>query len=531
MTGKVEDSTDKAIFRSSSMMTGIVMISRLTGFVRTWAQAFALGATMLASCYTVANNLPNLLFEITIAGMLYTAFLPVYMSVKKRLGLQGAASYTSNMMSLILVIMGALTVVAFIFASPLIFTQSAGANSESFSFETAEVFLRFFCIEVLFYPLSALLTSVLNAERKYFWGQAAPIFNNIIVIASFLIGGAFLQSNYALAFLIIAIGNPLGVAAQLLVQIPAMRKAGIKLRLRIDLNDPSLKETVRIGLPSLFVTICAAILASVQSSSSLVNNDSGAAILYYVRVWFVLPASLLSVPISTATFTELSDLFAEERMADFKLRAVKGIRQILFFMIPFTFYLIAFSRLLMTLLSSNAFSDYEMSLSIGTLAAMSSSLVFYALAPYLQNVFASLHKLGLYSASYAAATLIASIACVISVNYFGIIGVAYSYLLFYLLVVVASLIILRVNLGTLGLKSVLGEAIILIVLGAAGAAVGWGASTGFLYLIGVEGLSFIYALCALALGGAVSLVVTYGAAYALKIPSATTLLSAFIKRG
>ena len=40
------------------------MISRITGFVRTWAMAFALGSTLLASSYTVANNLPNMLYEL-----------------------------------------------------------------------------------------------------------------------------------------------------------------------------------------------------------------------------------------------------------------------------------------------------------------------------------------------------------------------------------------------------------------------------------------------------------------------------------
>ena len=114
--------TDNNLARDSLMMTGLVFLSRLTGFVRTWAQAFTLGASMLASCYTVANNLPNLLFEITIGGMLWTAFLPVYLSVKKEAGRRGASAYASNMCGIILLVMSILTVLAFLFASPLIFT-------------------------------------------------------------------------------------------------------------------------------------------------------------------------------------------------------------------------------------------------------------------------------------------------------------------------------------------------------------------------------------------------------------------------
>ena len=68
--------------------------------MRTWAMAFALGSTMLASSYQVANNLPNMLYELVVGGMLVTAFLPVYVSVKDRLGVKGGNEYASNLLSL-----------------------------------------------------------------------------------------------------------------------------------------------------------------------------------------------------------------------------------------------------------------------------------------------------------------------------------------------------------------------------------------------------------------------------------------------
>ena len=83
--GAAEASSEPAgsaaqVGRSAAMMSGLVIVSRLTGFLRTWAQAYALGVTVIASCYSVANNLPNQLYEIVVGGMLVTAFLPVYLS-------------------------------------------------------------------------------------------------------------------------------------------------------------------------------------------------------------------------------------------------------------------------------------------------------------------------------------------------------------------------------------------------------------------------------------------------------------------
>lgn len=74
------------VARSAGIISICVALSRITGFIRTWSMAFALGATFLSSSYQVANNLPNQLYELVMGGMLVTAFLPVYISIKKKAG-------------------------------------------------------------------------------------------------------------------------------------------------------------------------------------------------------------------------------------------------------------------------------------------------------------------------------------------------------------------------------------------------------------------------------------------------------------
>ena len=69
--------SEQSVASSTALMSVLVVVSRLTGFARTWAQAYAIGATVLASCYEVANNLPTQIYELVTAGMLVTAFLPV----------------------------------------------------------------------------------------------------------------------------------------------------------------------------------------------------------------------------------------------------------------------------------------------------------------------------------------------------------------------------------------------------------------------------------------------------------------------
>ena len=88
-----------------------------------------------------------------------------------------------------------------------------------------------------------------STSRDYLWSSAAPIFNNIIVTVTFIAYAFVAPSNPELAKFIIAVGNQLGVFMQMAIQLPALRRNGIKLRPHVDLHDPALKETLSIGVP------------------------------------------------------------------------------------------------------------------------------------------------------------------------------------------------------------------------------------------------------------------------------------------
>ena len=519
---KTEASTQEQVGRSAALMSVLVIVSRLTGFLRTWGQAYAIGVTVMASCYSVANNLPNQLYELVAAGMLTTAFLPVYMSVRKRAGIEGASEYTSNLVSIVLVLMGAVTVLGFIFAAELVYTQSFTATSE-FDFDLTVYFFRFFVIEVVLYALSSIFSGVLNAERDYFWGQAAPIFNNFATTASFLAYAFLADKNPELALLILAIGNPLGVALQALLQLPPMLRHGICLRFRIDLRDPLLKETLKIGVPSVAVMLMGFATTSVQSTASLSVTALGASVTYYARLWYTLPYAILTVPITTAMFTELSDSWARGDDRGFREGISSGMGQILFFMIPFALYLIVFSMPLVSVLASGGFTAEALDMTASYLAVYSLSLPLYAVCMYLQKVASSMRRMGLYAWASALGAVVQIWVQLAYTTTFGLNFVAFSSLLFYVVIDGAMFVSLRRALGPLGLRSLFVSVLRTLALGAAGAGAGalilWGLTLTVGPCAGETLRSVLY--CVLA--GIPALVVTYGGALLLKVPEAATI--------
>lgn len=512
---------DVALSKNTALISVLVIISRLTGFVRTWAQAYALGVTVIASCYSVANNLPNQLYELVIGGMLVTAFLPVYLSVKAKLGRAGANRYASNLVTIVFVLMLACTLLAAFFAYEVVFTQSFSAH-KGFDVDLCVYFFRFFAIEVVLYALSSLVSGILNAERDYFWSSASPIFNNIVTIASFLAYAYLAKTNAQLALLILAVGNPLGVLIQVLMQVPSLYAHGISIRPYINLKDPQLKETLSIGLPSLVVMLCCFATVSVQTSQALSVRPEGASIAFYARLWFTLPYAILAVPITTAMFTELSADIADNNMRSYTRGIEEGSSKILFFMIPFACFLVIYALPLVRFMAAGNFTPDQLAITSLYLISLSLGLPAYALCMYLQKIASSLREMGRYAAITVLASIVQVLVCLYLTSWGGLFIVGFSSCIMFLVVDISCFIWLFRKFSTLSLRALISTIIRAGLLGCAGSLAG----IGVLALLRAQDMltsaslqiNLLSLVGLLVMSGGVACVVSFGGAWVLHMP-------------
>ncbi len=514
---------------SARIISICVAISRITGFARTWSMAFALGATFLSSSYQVANNLPNQLYELVMGGMLVTAFLPVYLSVKKRAGREAGNVYASNLLTLVLLGLAVVTALCMVFPQAIVYTQSFMTDQSDMG--VAVLLFQFFAIQTVFYGASTILSGLLNANREYLWSSAAPIFNNLIVIATFAAYAAIAPADPELALYVIAIGNPAGVLVQVLIQVPALKKCGIRLRPRISLSDPALKETLRLGVPAIAVTVFSFITVSVMNAASYAFADNGPSVIAYARLWYTLPYSFLAIPITTAMFTELSDMHAEGDMAGVMRGVQTGTAQILFLLAPFMLYLIVFAEPLVTLYHTGAFTADRIGQIAGFLAALALALPFYGVLAYLQKAFSSLRRLGVFAWFNVAASVV-QVALTMGAAWAHQAGwpvplesIAWASAVYYVVVDVLGLVYLRMRFGGFSLLALVRSLLMGLTLGALGAAAGAAVLFGFQLLWGPGQTEIWAALVTVVAGGVVSLAVTFGIALAAKRPEAALVAS------
>lgn len=527
IVGEEPESKASSVGASAALMSVCVLFSRITGFLRTWAMAFALGSSFLSSSYQVANNLPNMLYELVMGGMLVTAFLPVYISVKKKSGTRAGNAYASNLLTLVTIFLGVLSILCMIFPAQVIYTQTFYSDQSSSALAT--FFFQYFAIQLVFYGASSIVSGLLNANRDYLWSSIAPVANNVIVIATFLMYAAIAPINSDAALFVIAIGNPLGVFVQMAIQLPALKRNGIRLRPRIDLHDPALRDTLAIGGPTFLVMIISFATVSVMNAASYCFAVDGPSILAYSRLWYTLPYSFLAIPITTAMFTELSEMKAEGDMKGVVSAITNGTAQIMFLLVPFALYLAAFSVPLVTLYHVGAFTMENIQSISSYLVVLAFALPFYGVSSYLQKVFSSLRKMGVY----AALNFLAGIAQVALTAFWAwttyngdpnpatIESIALASIAFYVVGDVAMFVYLRVHLGHVGARKIFGASFAGLLLGGIGALCGFGTLTALEAFAGPISGSLLQAFGYIVAGGLVSLIVTFGLAHKLHIPEAS----------
>ena len=526
-----ESDRQARVGRSQLLISVCVAISRITGFIRTWAMGLAMGTTLLSSSYQVACNLPNQLYELVMGGMLVTAFLPVYVSLRKREGEERANQYASTLMGIVLVFLGVVALLATLFAPQVVWTQMF--FSPSGDRELVVYFFRFFAVQLLFYGVSAVAGGLLNSRSDYFWSSAAPIANNIVVIFAMFVYYFVSADSPDFAKLVLAVGTPLGVFVQMAMQVPALAKNGVHLKpWRINLHDPALRETLALGIPTLVVTLCSFATVSVQNAAAMAVSDAGSSVLYYARQWFTMPYAFLAVPVTTTLFTELAGMVADRDDAAVRRTIISGTQQNFFSMVPFMLYLIVFAVPLVSLFRAGSFDWTSVSLVSGYLAVMALSLPFYACFLFMQKVFSALRAMK----QYAVCNLVVSVVQVVltivlclgagSWSGFGLAGVALAQIAFFVLGTVWCYAYLSKRLGGIGLKTLVGSFVSSLLVGAAGAAVGavliWALQA---FVMPIEAGGIPWALACIVVGGLASLVVTYGLGVVLHVPG-----SAFIGR-
>ena len=522
------------IARSTAVMAMSTALSRVTGFVRTWAIAYALGVTALSGSYNVANNIPNMLYELVAGGVISALFIPVFMEQWERSSEKDAWSFASTLFSITTVALTIVAIAGTFWAEAFVRTQSFRTSAEDATL--AVFFFRFFAVQVVIYGAGSVISGILNSQRKYLWVAIGPVFNNLVVIITLLgFYVPFRVVNPELAKTGLAVGTTLGVFAMYAVQVPSMLALKPQWSWRINLRHPGLKAMGIMALPTLVYVATNLVAVSFRNAYALEVSLSGPATLLYAWMWYQLPYGVLAVALATAVFTELSEQAGQRDYERFKKTFASGLRATGMLIMPMAAMLIALAPQLVRLYRAGAFKESDIPLVSEVLVWWGVALFFFASTTYLLKTFYSLKdtltpmfvNLVLTVGQIVMyATLTVGVADWAG---FGLKGIPIADAIFYACVALALALLLRRKVGPYGMRSIAWMLVRASAASVIGGIVAWGVVRLTPELAELTG-GFIAQLL---LAGVIGLVSSFSVAALLRIPEvsvATGLLKRVVGR-
>ena len=490
------------------MMSTATTLSRVTGFLRMWATAFALGASPLMSSYSVANNIPNMIFELAAGGIISSLFIPTFMELRETKDEETAWRFTSHVFNLTVLVLGVVAVIGTLFPAPFVWTQTfrmpAGQSEAVVS--AATFFFRFFAIQVVLYGAGSVISAVLNSQRKYFWPAVGPIFNNMVAIATML-AFVMLKGNMGVALVVLACGTTLAVLMMFAVQVPALFKTGWRHSWGLGLHDPALRRMLVLAVPTVIYVVTNLVAVSFRNASAFAVSPTGPSILTYAWIFYQLPYGILAVALATAVFTELADAAGRQDTEEFKQTFLRGLRTTGVLMLPTSALLIALATPLVSLYRVGAFRAADVPLVVGALRWWATGLIFYASTMFLLRTFYSLKDTQTPMWVNVALTVVqVGLYVVLSTGIgswpgLGINGLPIADVVFFMLSAITLSLLLRRRIGGYDLRgvgSVFGRMLVVSIIAAAAA---WGVAWLVAPLLG----GVLGSLLQVAAGGTVGL--------------------------
>ncbi|HEY1488847.1 MAG TPA: lipid II flippase MurJ, partial [Micromonosporaceae bacterium] len=161
-----------SVARSSAIMAAGSLVSRVTGLLRTIAIGAAIGAFTVGNAYGLANNLPNMVYELLLGGVLGSVLVP-YLTRARLNDKDRGEAFAQRLMTLSLAFLVVATTLA-VAAAPLLTRLFAilqhGGSSHAEVLHLTTVLGYLILPEILFYGFAALAAAILNTRGHF----AAP---------------------------------------------------------------------------------------------------------------------------------------------------------------------------------------------------------------------------------------------------------------------------------------------------------------------------------------------------------------------
>jgi putative peptidoglycan lipid II flippase len=437
-------------------------VSRVTGLLRFVALAWALGQTLLADSYNLANTTPNMLYDVVLGGVLSATFIPVFVDrlankTEREAFDSISAVLTVSVMVLLVTTVAALVAAPFLIDALTVLDTHAGAyqvHRVLLERQVATGFLRWFVIQIAAYGLFALAAALLNTRRRFVAVAWAPIVNNVVCIGVLVWFGLWAGHGASLAsveqhrsqLILLGLGTSLGVVLQGVALIPSLRRADLGLlRWHWNPRDDALRAVTRLGgwtfgfvLANQIALFVVTILAGSVAGPDPVSSYT------YAYAFFQLPYGIVAVTVMSVVTPDLAERWSTGQRTAFLRRMTGGLRAVLALIIPSAVGILLLARPSVALLLGNGHSTPAETATTGAALAMFAlGLPGFCTYLYLVRVLQAMQRTKVAFYLYLVENALNIVLALLLVHPLGVRGLALSLSIAYTVAAVLALVTFR----------------------------------------------------------------------------------------
>ncbi|HEY8101624.1 MAG TPA: murein biosynthesis integral membrane protein MurJ [Burkholderiaceae bacterium] len=314
------------LHKTLATVSGMTMLSRITGLIREFLIARAFGVSAYTDAYFIAFRIPNLLRRLFAEGAFSQAFVPILAEYKNQRGNVATKELTDHVATVLTWTLFLTCLLGIIAAPTVVFIMATGLKSDINAFDASVTMTRIMFPYIGFMSFVALAGGILNTWREFKIPAFTPVLLNLTtILAIFLLVPLLKQPIYSLAIAVF-----IGGVLQMAIQVPALIKIGMLPSLSWNpafaLGDPGVRRVLRQMVPAVLAV-------SVGQISLMINTNIASRLVHGSVSWLTyadrlmeFPTALLGVALGTILLPSLSKANSDGDKTEYSALLDWGLR-------------------------------------------------------------------------------------------------------------------------------------------------------------------------------------------------------------
>jgi putative peptidoglycan lipid II flippase len=293
------------LYRAFATVGGLTLVSRVFGFLRDIAFAWAFGAGWVADAFNVAFRFPNLFRRLFGEGAFNSAFIPLFAKELEEGGRERARAFAEEALGGLFAVLIALTVVAILAMPWLMYLLAPGFSTTPEKFDLAVLLTQITFPYLLCMSLVALFSGVLNTFGKFIESSSVSIVLNLTLLVAIFIGFWLGYRNEPEGGIVQAIGVFVAGVLQLWLLISGLRRNGFSLKLRRPRMTDGVRRLITLGIPGVIAGGVTQL--NIMIGTIIASQQPGAVSqLYYADRLYELPLAIVGIAIGVVLLPDVS---------------------------------------------------------------------------------------------------------------------------------------------------------------------------------------------------------------------------------